>query len=383
MHAKNITNNLMTDRSTISKGPIVNKANQNIPVYDDYQYKKVIPKFEQADILFHSQLYDPTESLKQQIQELKRQIKIKELSYDQIASAFYQSQNKVEELLEALENSEKERKILQKEIENHIENIEYKQFDIKQQQEIYGLFQNENTQLKSNTVQLKDTIFRLQSENKQLKDQLDCLLTSSQSCERKGSSRVSFDYLLNDQDQLQQEQAVSVNASETCDRNCNCSKRIKFFQGELKKCQAQLKEKDQLIAKLTEQNLIIQKAQSRLSKCSKQQNILESPIIQQEKKELIQINQQKNNVFRQLEGHKSDKKFKEINQGEDSQMPLKMSSSARSVLMNKSKKEVEQMYRKMNQSALFTASLFSTMLDYKNLHQNTGSFGNKYLNQQQ
>jgi hypothetical protein len=43
---------------------------------------------------------------------------------------------------------------------------------------------------------------------------------------------------------------------------------------------------------------------------------------------------------------------------------LRTSSSSRSVLLNKTKKEVQQMYSKMNQSALFTASIYSTMLDY-------------------
>ncbi|CAD8160230.1 unnamed protein product [Paramecium pentaurelia] len=382
MHPKNNTTNFITDRTTISKTPCVNKTNQNLPIYDDYQYKTVIPKLEQTERLFHSQLFDPAESLKQQIQELKRQIKIKELSYDQIASAFYQSQNKVEELKEALEISEKEKKFLQNQIEEQNQNIEYKQFDIKQQQEIYTLFQNENTQLKLESVQLKDTILRLQFDNKQLKDQLDSLLTNSQSCERKGSSRMSFDYLLNDQDQSQLGQALSVNASANCDKHCNCAKRLIILQGELKKSQTQLKEKDQLIAKLTEQNLGMQKTQNRLSKTQKKQNLFGSPIKEQEKREPTQIKEEQNDTFRQLNGYMSDKNFKkDCNYAQDSQMPLKTSSSARSVLMNKSKKEVEQMYRKMNQSALFTASLFSTMLDYKNLHYNPGQFGNKCLNQ--
>ncbi|CAD8064480.1 unnamed protein product [Paramecium sonneborni] len=377
MHTKNSTLNLNTDRSTNSQTPVVNKANQNKSIYDDYQYKKIIPKIEQPEILYNSEMFDPKENLRQQIQELKRQIKIKELSYDQIATAFYQSQNKVEELKEALEKSEKEKKLIQIEIQNHIENIEYKQFDIKQQQELYDIYQSENAQLKLTTVQLKDTILRLQCENKQLKDQLDSLQTSSQSVERKESSRISFDFILNDQDQSQQGQAISANASTNCDRNCNCTKRIIFLKEELKKYQAQLKEKDQLIEKLTEQNLIIQKAQSRISKCSKKQILLGTPIINQEKNEQFQIKEENNNDFCQLEGYVSDKKFKDHYYVEESPMPLKTSSSAKSTLQNKSKKEVEQMYRKMNQSALYTAGLFSTVLDFKNLHQNTGQFGNK------
>ncbi|CAD8166193.1 unnamed protein product [Paramecium octaurelia] len=380
MHPKNSTTNFITDRTTISKNSCANKAKQNIPIYDDYQYKTVISKSEQAERLFHSQLFDPTESLKSQIQELKRQIKIKELSYDQIASAFYSSQNKVEELKEALEISEKEKKLLQNEIEEQNQNMEYKYFDIKQQQELHTLFQNENTQLKLEAVQLKDTILRLQSDNKQLKEQLDTLLTSSQSCERKGSSRMSFDYLLNDQDQSQLGQSISVNASANCEKHCNCAKRLIFIQGELKKSQTQLKEKDQLIAKLTEQNLGMQTTQNRQSKTQRKQNLFGTPITELEKREPTQTRDEQNDTFRQLNGYMSDKHFKDCDYAQDSQMPLKTSSSARSVLMNKTKKEVEQMYRKMNSSALFTASVFSTMLDYKNLHYNSGQFGSKCLN---
>ncbi|CAD8153171.1 unnamed protein product [Paramecium pentaurelia] len=381
MHPKNSTPNFNVDKQSINKNSCPNRSVQNFSVYDDYQYKKVIPKLDSKDQMFHSHIFDSTETLKQQIIDLQKQIKIKELSNEQLANALFQQQQKYEELKIVYIKAEEEKRNVQKKIKEHVEKNEFNQFDMKQQQEINTLFQNENTQLKLAAVKLKDTILKLQSENKQLKDQIEALMNNPLSCERKGSSRLSFDYLLNEADQTQPIQGNSGSTLQNCEKNCICSKKLLYQQAEIKKYQNQLFEKDQLITKLTQQNNVLQKAQMKIQKCQKKQNLFGTPEIELAKQDPVLIQDDSNDTSRQLNTYLSDKKFNNISNAQESQMPLKTSSSARSVLINKSKREVEQIYKKMNQSALFTASLFSTMLDYKHLHENSSQIRSTGFNQ--
>ncbi|CAD8067642.1 unnamed protein product [Paramecium primaurelia] len=381
MHPKNSTPNFNIEKQSVPQNSCPNRSVQNFSVYDDYQYKKVTTKLDSKDPMFHSQIFDQTETQKQQIIELQRQIKIKDLSYQQLATAFFQQQQKFEELNNAFAKIDEEKKYLQKEIQNLVEKNEFNLFDMKQLQEINTLFQNENTQLKLAAVKLKDTIVKLQIDNKQLKDQIESLMTNPLSCDRKGSSRLSFDYLLNEAEQTQTAQGISGSSLPNFEKNCICQKKIIHIQSEIKKYQKQLQEKDQLIDKLTQQNIALQRAQMKIQKCQKKQNLFGTPETEIAKHDPILVQDDSNDTSRQLNTYLSDKRFNNVNNGLESQMPLKTSSSARSVLMNKSKKEVEQIYKKMNQSALFTASLFSTMLDYKNLHQNCQQIRSTSYNQ--
>ncbi|CAD8070246.1 unnamed protein product [Paramecium sonneborni] len=381
MHPKNSTPNFNIDKQLISKNSNTNRSVQNFSVYDDYQYQKAIEKLDSKDQMFHSQIFDQSENLKQQVINLQRQIKIKELSYEQLATAFYQQQQNFEELKLAFSKMDDEKKYLQKEVRDQVEKNEFNLFDMKQLQEINTLFQNENTQLKLAAVKLKDNIIKLQIDNKQLKEQIETLMTNPISCDRKGSSRLSFDNLLNEADYNQPFQGQSGSSLPNVDKNCFNSKKIMHLQAEIKKYQVQLFEKDQLIAKLTEQNIVLQKAQVKQQKFQKKQNLFGTPETDIAKQDLILVQDNSNDTSRQLNAYLSDKRYNNINNTQVSQMPIKTSSSARSVLMNKSKKEVEQIYKKMNQSALYTASLYSTMLDYKNLHENCGQIRNNTYNQ--
>ncbi|CAD8158569.1 unnamed protein product [Paramecium octaurelia] len=381
MHPKNGTQNFHFDKQSIINNSCPNKSGQNFSVYDDYQYKKVIPKLDSKDQIFHSNVLVTTETLQQQIIDLQRQIKIKELSNEQLANALFSQQQKYEELKAVFAKVEDDKKNAQKQIKEHAEKNEFNQFDIKQQQEINTLFQNENTQLKLASVKFKDTIVKLQTENKQLKDQIEALMNNPLSCERKGSSRLSFDNFLNEADQTQPGQGISSTSLQNCEKNCICSKRLLYQQAEIKKYQTQLFEKDQLIAKLTQQNNVLQKTQGKIQKCQKKPNLFGSPNSELSKQDPILVQDDSNDTSRQLNTYLSDKKFNNVNNASESQMPLKTSSSARSILMNKSKREVESMYKKMNQSALFTASLFSNMLDYKNLHENNSQIRSTNFNQ--
>ncbi|CAK77284.1 unnamed protein product (macronuclear) [Paramecium tetraurelia] len=353
MHPKNSTPNFNIEKQSIPQHSCPNRSVQNFSVYDDYQYKKVTTKQDSKDPMFHSHIFDQSETFKQQILELQKQIKIKELSYQQLATAFFQQQQKFEELKTAFTKVEEEKKYLQKEIQNQVEKNEFNQFDMKQLQEINTLFQNENTQLKLAAVKLKDTIVKLQIDNKQLKDQIESLMTNPLSCERKGSSRLSFDYLLNEAEQTQTAQGVSGTSLPNFEKNCICSKKIIHIQAEIKKYQKQLYEKDQLIEKLTQQNIALQKAQMKLQKSQKKQNLFGTPETEIAKQDPILVQDDSNDTSRQLNTYLSDRGFNVVNNLE-TQIPvliltenqLKTSSSARSVLINKSKKEVEQMYKK-------------------------------------
>ncbi|CAD8074802.1 unnamed protein product [Paramecium sonneborni] len=381
MHPKNSTPNFNIEKQSVQKNTCPNRSVQHFSVYDDFQYKKAIPKLDFKEQIFHSQIFDQSETLKQQVIDLQRQIKIKELSYESLATALFQQKQNFEELQIAFAKLEDEKKSLQKELRDQVEKNEFNQFDMKQLQEINTLFQNENTQLKLGAVKLKDNIIKLQMDNKQLKEQIETLMTNPLSCERKGSSRLSFDYLLNDADYTQSVQGYSGTSLQNGEKNCICSKRIMHLQAEIKKYQIQLFEKDQLIAKLTQQNIGLQKTQAKIQKYQKKQNLFGTPETEIAKQDPILIQDDSNDTSRQLNTYLSDKRFNNIITAQESQMPLKTSSSARSVLMNKSKKEVEQIYKKMNQSALFTASLFSTMLDYKNLQDNCAQIRSTGYNQ--
>ncbi|CAK65908.1 unnamed protein product (macronuclear) [Paramecium tetraurelia] len=304
---------------------------------------------------------------------------------NQYLSRYHQQlqQNNVD--LQSLYNkSEMENKKLLSELKLLQNRISLKDNELKQAQENGVEYLKEIAQLKIQIQKLNSTLTKLIEENEQIKEQLNVTGTQTLQFEKGLSSRRD----LNQQNEFnlsgsrqsqnsrqQHSQSVSnlqINAMIAHDNISN-------YQNQILQYQKELAEKNQLITSLQQQvkNLTEFQRQLMAKSTRKQHNkgtknqIQSSP--QQTPIQRLRINNDS-----QIMSHKNLLNLIDDQQKPDFQLHRSRQSdefdvgpSVKSSITNlKNKQELQQIYKKINQSTIYTSGLYSSLLDYQYLSSN-------------
>ncbi|CAD8059862.1 unnamed protein product [Paramecium primaurelia] len=272
--------------------------------------------------------------------------------------------------------SEQENKQLQNELINLKNRISLKETEFKKTVENNAQYMKEIAQLKIQMQKLNQTINKLSEENTQLKEKLEISQNFSNSISQiQGlSSRREF----NQQNDCNLSGSIISQNSKIKNNSFSITKNnISDYQTQIISYQNQVTEKNQLILGLQSQVRNLTEVQRQLMSPKKKyvkdsqyfhlnsppQTPIENFNIQNDSnivsniKLINLINDQKN----------QDSTIHKTRQSDE----IDVGPSIKSQITNqKSKQELSQIYQKINQSTIYTAGLYSSLLDYQYLSNN-------------
>ncbi|CAK73402.1 unnamed protein product (macronuclear) [Paramecium tetraurelia] len=286
-------------------------------------------------------------------------------------------QNNVD--LQSLYNkSEAQNKKLQNELKLFQNRISLKESELKQAQENGVQYMRDITQLKISVQKLNSTLTKMNEENSFYKEQFNTTETQNVLVGQGLSSRKDLDqqgeFNLNrskqSQNSRQQSQSFQNNSSSTNDN-------IQKYQNQILQFQRDLAEKNQLIVGLQQQvknltdfqrQLITKTSKKQHNKGLKKQSYtspLQTPIykVQINNESQLSTNRKLLNLIND-EYQMPDLRLHRTNQSDEYDVAPSIKSS---ITNRKSKQQLQQIYKNINQSTIYTAGLYSSLLDYQYL----------------
>ncbi|CAD8067711.1 unnamed protein product [Paramecium sonneborni] len=291
-------------------------------------------------------------------------------------------QNNVD--LQSLYNrSEMENKKLQNELKLLQNRISLRENELKQAQENGAQYMKEIAQLKISIQKLNSTLTKLNDENVQYKDQLNATETQSFLLDKGLSSRRDLnqqnEFNLSESRQSQNSRQNSQIISNLQINSSITNENISKYQNQILQYQKELTEKNQLIADLQQQVKNLTEFQRQLmakspKKQQKQHNKglrtlfqsspRQTPIQKVQISNESQIMSNKNLLNLIEEQQKPDSQLHRTRQSDEFEAGPSIKSSITNL---KSKQQLQQIYKKINQSTIYTAGLYSSLLDYQYL----------------
>ncbi|CAD8165910.1 unnamed protein product [Paramecium pentaurelia] len=297
---------------------------------------------------------------------------------NQYLSRYHQQliQNNVD--LQSLYNkSETENKKLQNELKLLQNRISLKESELKQAQDNGVQYMKDIAQLKISIQKLNSTLIKLKEENAQYKEQQNIIETQYFLTGQGLSSRKDLnqhnEFNLNgskySQNSRQQSQSFQLNSAFTNDN-------IQSYQNQIMQFQKELEEKNQLIIGLQQQVKNLTEFQRQLmTKSPKKQHNKglksqmyssprQTPIYKLQINNESQIYSHRNLLNLIDEQQKPDIQLHRTRQSDEFDVGPSIKSSITNL---KSKQQLQQIYKKINQSTIYTAGLYSSLLDYQYL----------------
>ncbi|CAD8142652.1 unnamed protein product [Paramecium pentaurelia] len=301
---------------------------------------------------------------------------------NQYLSRYHQQllQNNVD--LQSLYNkSEMENKKLLNEFKLLQNRISLRENELKQAQENGVEYIKDIAQLKIQIQKLNSTLTKLTEENEQFKEQLNVTGTQTLLLEKGLSSRRDLNQQNefnfsgsrqsenSRQQQSQKDSNIQINSIITHDNISNYQNQILQYQKELTEKNLLIASLQQQVKNLTEfQRQLMTKSPKKLQnkgiKSQIQSSPQQTPIQTLRNNNDSQIMSNKNLLQLIDEQQKPNFQLHRTRQSDEFDVAPSIKSS---ITNSKSKQELQQIYKKINQSTIYTAGLYSSLLDYQYL----------------